>query len=98
MTRLLKKPLLEANCDAKGKWLPRRHLPGQSYIQHPDSGFYRVIHNHKKLYNVGVSLLGKKGHIEVSNITDISFDVRISLEGTPADMPFYMSLSEAQGG
>ena len=98
MTKILRKPRIEGECDSKGQWLPKKQLLGQSYIQHPEPGFYRVIHNLNKMYNVGTSLLGKQGTVEIFNITLISFDVNIKLNGTPVDIPFHMTLSEAEIG
>jgi len=47
------------------------------------------------MFNIGIAL--KEGRAEIDNITDVSFDLRVTLEGQPIDTFIYMSLSETNG-
>ena len=96
MTKLLGVKLLEGQCKANGQWEPKKQLPGQSYIQHPDVGWYRVYHNLGKRFNIGLSLLGQPGIIKVVDVTNSYFAVEITVDGVYTDLPFYMSLSEVK--
>ena len=95
MTKMLGKKVWEAECDTYGKWRTGKELPGQSYVQHLDIGKYRVVHNADKLFNVGLSLRGELGLIQLTDISNVAFAVEISIDGEPKDLPFYMCISEA---
>lgn len=95
MTKLLGKKLIQGSCDPKGQWVKGKQLPGQSFIQHPEPGFYRVYHNLNKQFNIGLSV--KEGVGKLGNITKDSFEVTVTRNNEPIDTYIYMSLSEVDG-
>jgi hypothetical protein len=67
----------------------------QWYVQTHIAGIYRVVHNLNRLdYAVSAGrTTNDLVAIEVSNLTDISFDVKITKDGEVMQLPFRFSLN-----
>lgn len=67
----------------------------QWYVQMHIPGIYRVVHNlNTTSYAVSASRMTNDNlSIETSNLTDVSFDVKIKKDGEDVKMPFRFSLN-----
>lgn len=88
--------LIRAIISDKGYFSLGHQPPGQWYIQHLDTGLYRVVHNLNRLdYGVsaGKHLTDEYLTIETFALDEISFGVKISKDGEPVDRPFEIAVN-----
>lgn len=81
----------EGACNADGSFKRGWQPPGQWYVRKEGPGKYTVVHNQNRLdYGLSCSLLKEDsiGTIRSSNLLDVSFDLEITRDGTPIDLPF----------
>lgn len=86
--------MMEGACNADGSWKKGWQLPGQSYVRLNSSGHYTVVHNLNRIdYSVSASLINSIGTVEIENLTDVSFDIKISLNNEPANIAFRFAIN-----
>jgi hypothetical protein len=80
----------EGACNADGSFKQGWQPPGQWFVRKEGPGKYVVVHNQNRIdYAVSSSLLKNDvGTIKVRNMKDVSFDIEISRNEVPIDLPF----------